>query len=150
MNSSGYYRLLFWKLLAKYSYLQSIEWQKIEKKKINCHTINCDVIETQNHNVSTQNDEKHLHDSCSKISEQYLASKKRYCQFNPSNGNCEAIVTWPMITSHAQVVNRWQHLTVQYQWSAKQAIHWVNRLLCFCDTKNIPIALHKVQVHMSN
>ena len=47
--------------------------------EIKCIASNYDIIIARNHDVTTQTDEKHLDESCSKISELYHASKKRYC-----------------------------------------------------------------------
>ena len=59
--------------------------------EIKCIVSNYDIITAWNHDVTTQTDEKHLDESCSKRSEQYHYSKKRYCKFSPKS--CEAMVT---------------------------------------------------------
>ena len=57
--------------------------------EIKCIASNYDIITAWNHDVITQTDEKHLNESCSKISEQYHDSKKRYCKFSPKM--CQAM-----------------------------------------------------------
>ena len=56
------------------------------------------------HDVTTQNDEKHLDESCSKISEQYHYTKKRYCKV--SLKSCQA-------------------MEIAKQWSVDLVLNWI-------------------------
>ena len=81
--------LLFDNFLLNTAFYRVFNGKKLTKNaqiyEIKCIASNYDIITAWNHDVTTLNDEKHLDESCSKISENYHSSKKRYSKFNPKS-----------------------------------------------------------------